>query len=201
MDKYKQAVCDVIDKNRDKIIAIGEKILNNPEMGFKEFKTSKYVTELYKEIGLKDITHHSITGVKGWVKGKSDKARIAVIGELDAVLSPLHPYADKETGAAHACGHNAQIASLIGCAIGLINSKAINSLDGDICFFAVPAEEHVETEYRNKLIKDGKISYLSGKQDLIATGAFDDIDMDLMTHSEKNDPTPRIVINCTSLVL
>ena len=196
---YKQTVCDVIDKNRDKIISIGEKILNNPEMGFKEFKTSELVDELFQEIGLKDITHHAITGVKGWLKGKSNKICIAILGELDAVLSPNHPYADKQTGAAHACGHNTQIAALIGTAIGFKTSQILDKLDGHICFFAVPAEEHVEIEYRKELLKEGKISYLSGKQELIVSGAFDDIDMALMTHSETNSPIPRVVVNGTAM--
>ena len=199
MENCKQAVCDAIDKNRDRIISIGEQILNHPEMGFKEFKTSELVDELFREIGLKDITHHAITGVKGWLKGKSDKANVAILGELDAVLSPNHPYADKQTGAAHACGHNTQIAALIGTAIGLKTSQILEKLDGNICFFAVPAEEHVEIEYRKELVKEGKISYLSGKQELITSGAFDDIDMALMTHSETNSPVPRVVVNGTAM--
>ena len=42
--------------------------------------------------------------------------KIAVMGELDAVVSPQHSYADPVTGAAHACGHNAQIAAMLGVA-------------------------------------------------------------------------------------
>ena len=195
MENYKQAVCAAIDQNKDRIIAIGEQILHNPELGYKEFKTSKLVDEVFKEIGLQDITHHAITGVKGWARGGSHKARVALIGELDAVLSPAHPFADPATGAAHSCGHNTQIAALLGCAMGLLHSGVMEKLDGDLCFFATPAEEYVEIEYRKELVKQGKITYLGGKQELIATGAFDDIDMAVMTHSETNSPVPRVVVD------
>lgn len=195
IEMNKQAVCAAIDKNKDKIISVGEQILHNPELGYKEFKTSKLVDALFREIGLQDITHHAVTGVKAWAKGRSHKSKVALIGELDAVLCPAHPFADPATGAAHSCGHNTQIASLFGCAMGLLSSGVMEQLDGDLCFFATPAEEYVEIEYRKELIRQGKISYISGKQELIASGAFDDIDMAVMTHSETNAPVPRVVVD------
>lgn len=194
MDRLKQAVCAVIDENREKILQIGKQILHHPELGYKEKKTSALVNTLFQELGLSDITHHAVTGVKAWGRGRSRKASVAVIGELDAVLSPAHPCADPVTGAAHSCGHNTQIAAMIGCAVGLLYSRVLEGLDGDVCFFATPAEEYVEIEYRKQLIKEGKVSYLGGKQELIATGAFDDIDMAMMTHSETNAPVPRVVV-------
>lgn len=195
MNTLKQIVCNTIDKNKEKIIALGEEILKNPELGYKEFKTSELVRTLFHELGLENITEHAITGVKGWAKGSSSEVKIALIGELDAVLCPAHTFADPKTGAAHSCGHNTQIASLIGCAMGLLSSGVMQQLEGDVCFFATPAEEYVEIEYRKELIKQNKISYLGGKQELIASGAFDDIDMAIMTHSETNSPSPRVVVN------
>ena len=35
----KKQIIDVIEANKDAIIACGEYILNNPELGFKEYKT------------------------------------------------------------------------------------------------------------------------------------------------------------------
>ena len=39
----KNSIIKAIDDNKDAIINCGEYILQNPEMGFKEFKTSTYV--------------------------------------------------------------------------------------------------------------------------------------------------------------
>ena len=37
---------------------------------------------------------------------------MAVLGELDGLLVPNHPNAVAETGGAHACGHNGQLAAI-----------------------------------------------------------------------------------------
>lgn len=191
MDPLKQAACAAIDAHREEIIAIGEDILRHPELGYREQRTSALVQDRFAALGLSDLSFPALTGVKGWMHGRSRGVSVAVMGELDAVLSPLHPYADPQTGAAHACGHNAQIAALLGCVMGLAAVR--EQLDGSVCFLAAPAEEYCEIEYRSALRAEGKIRYLGGKQQLIAEGAFDDIDMAMMVHSETNPPTPRIV--------
>ncbi len=193
MDECKKIVCNAIDRNRDKIFSVGREILRHPELGYREQATGNRVESTFRELGLQSITRPALTGVKGWARGRSHKAGIALIGELDAVLSPTHPFADPVTGAAHACGHNTQIAALLGCAAALTSTGVMNSLDGDVCFFATPAEEYLELEYRKGLIRQGKISWIGGKQELISIGAFDDIDMAVMTHSETDAPVPRIV--------
>ncbi|PNT92555.1 amidohydrolase [Clostridium thermosuccinogenes] len=199
LDELKKTVCAAIDANREKIIQIGEEIYKHPELGYQEHKTSDFISLLFSELGLKNISRHAITGVRGLIPGRSHEICLAVMGELDAVICPSHPFADPASGAAHACGHNAQLASMIGCAIGLTESGAMEQLDGDICCFATPAEEYVQIEYRKQLMDQGKISYLGGKQQLIASGAFDDIDLAMMVHSETNAPAPRVVVNGSAM--
>lgn len=194
MDDLKAAVCAAVDAEREKILAVGEKILRTPELGYREKETSALALALFRELGLQDITRPAVTGVKGWARGRSHASRVALIGELDAVCCPGHPHADPATGAAHACGHNAQIAALYGCGLGLSAAGAMGKLDGDLCFFAAPAEEYVEIEYRRGLIRAGKIAHIGGKQELIAEGAFDDVDMAMMVHSETDCPAPRVVV-------
>ena len=119
-------------------------------------------------------------------RGGKPGPTVALMGELDALLVPDHPRANPETGAAHACGHNAQIAGLLGAAAGLSADGVAEQLSGNVGFFAVPAEEYVEINYRLGLVKQGKTSFLTGKQELIELGLFDDVDMALMCHT-KND--------------
>ena len=106
-------------------------------------------------------------------------------------VSYTHLDVYKRQGAAHACGHNAQIAAMLGAAMGLCLSGAMEQLDGDLAFLAVPAEEFVELEYRQKLRDEGKVEFVGGKQQLIAEGAFDDVDMAMMVHSMPGAPTPQ----------
>lgn len=190
MQELKQAVCAAIDAKQEEIIAIGEDILRHPELGYREVRTSALVKEQFERLGLTGLSFPALTGVKGWLRGRGG-VTVAVMGELDAVLSPLHPFADPLTGAAHACGHNGQIAAMLGCAMGL--SAVRESLGGDVCFLAAPAEEYCELAYRSELRQQGKIRYFGGKQQMIAEGAFEDIDMAMMVHSETNAAGAHVV--------
>lgn len=182
-DALKASVCAAIDECRDEIIGIGESIMDAPELGFKEHRTASRVKDVFTSVGLPLEDELAITGVRAVLQGARPGPTVALMGELDALQVPDHPRADPATGAAHACGHNAQIAGLMGAAMGLARSGVSEQLAGNVVFFAVPAEEYVEIAYRIGLVKDGKTSFLTGKQELIHLGLFDDIDMAMMIHS------------------
>ncbi len=181
--ELKKAVFDAIDNNRDKIISLGESIFREPELGYKEFKTAEKVKAAFDEIGIEYKDGVAITGVIGKMHGKESKMNVALMGELDAVISPDHPFANSVTGAAHSCGHFAQIAAMVGVAYALRDSGVMEHLSGDVSFMAVPAEEGVELEWRSEMMKQGKISFLGGKQNFIKLGAFDDVDVMVMQHT------------------
>lgn len=188
----KEAACAEIDAHREALIAFGEDILAHPELGYKEHRTSEKVRQALCTLGITDITACALTGLKAWLK-KAPGPAVAVIGELDAVISPQHPMADPQTGAAHACGHNAQLAALLGTAYGL--RSVSTALDGGVCLIAAPAEEYIEIGWRSQLVSKGMLSYLGGKQQMIFEGVFDDIDMAMMVHSETDAPCSRIVVD------
>jgi amidohydrolase len=182
-DDIKRAVCEAIDRQSEKIVKVGETIRKNPELGFKEFKTSRLVEETMREIGLEPTGGLALTGVRGVARGKSDGPTFALLGELDGLVVAGHPVADPATGAAHACGHNAQIAGLLGAAMGLIGAKAFEHLAGRVVFFAVPAEEYGDVAWRVEQARAGKLEFLGGKPELLRLGHFDDVDMAMMIHT------------------
>ncbi len=200
MDKemWKRKVCEAIDAHAEKIRAICEAINDEPELGFKEVKTAEKVANFMRALGVDPETGLAVNGVKGRAKGGKPGPTAAVLGELDAVGCPTNPKANPLTGAAHACGHNMQISTMLGAACGIMKSGVLDELSGDVVFFAVPAEEYIELEYRKQLVKEGKIHFLSGKGELIYEGAFDDIDMAMQMHSDKNTPTATVSIGETS---
>ena len=106
---------------------------------------------------------------------------VGILGELDAILVPESPVADAQTGAAHGCGHNAQIASMTGAGLGL--QPIMQYLDGDVMLFAVPAEECIQIEERLELRANGELEFIIGKPELVRLGAFEDIDMVTITHT------------------
>ena len=195
--QLKQQACAAIDTNREAIITFGKACRATPELGFAEHVTSAAIKTQLEATGVKDIRPVALTGHKGWLYGKNHNAKVMIMGELDAVVSPGHPHANPQTGAAHACGHDAQLAVLAGCAVA-INAVA-QHLDGDVCFTAAPAEEFIQIEKRQALRREGKIAWLSGKQQMIAEGAFDDIDIAMMVHAETNYPGAHIVTGGASL--
>ena len=182
-EELKSKVCREIDNGSEEIIGVARAILANPEPGFREEKTSRLVVQKFTELGIDYRDGLGITGVKGMVSGGAGGPTVAVLGELDSLIVPDHPSADPETGAAHACGHHCQIGMLISVAAGLIRSGVLSSLSGRVALVAVPAEEYIEIEFRDNLRRDGKLFFLGGKPELIKLGAFDDIDMAMMTHT------------------
>jgi amidohydrolase len=197
-DELKTMACREIDRRKDEIIKTALDILENPETGFREIKTSRLVSNKFNELGLTPNEGLALTGVKGSLSGAGEGPAVAILGELDSLIVPDHPKADGETGAAHACGHHAQIGTLIGAAIAFVHSGVMPFLGGKVVFMAVPAEEYIEINFRNGLRKEGKISYLAGKQELIKLGAFDDIDLAMMTHNHSNPGGKKLGVGGTS---
>jgi len=186
-DALKQKVCEAIDRHGNEIIELGETILHHPETGFNESKTSKLVAETMARIGLEPQTGLALTGVKGRIRGARPGPRLAIVGELDSLRTSDHPHADKHTGAAHSCGHNAQVAGMLGVAMGIAGAQAQDLLSGELVFFAVPAEEFIDVEERLRRKQNGDIEFLLGKPELVAKGHFDDIDMAMMIHVGSHD--------------
>ena len=180
----KQRVYAAIDARADEIVALGERIRTNPELGFKETKTAALVEDTLRRVGLVPKTGLALTGVRADAPGRAgDGPTFALLGELDGLVVHGHPDADPATGAAHACGHNAQVAGLLGAAMGLADAGAFDHLAGRVAFFAVPAEEYGDIEWRVEQVRAGRLEFLGGKPELLRLGHFDDVDLAMMIHT------------------
>jgi len=183
-DELRRRVYEAIDRRAEEIVGLGERIASHAEMGFKEVKTARLVRETLEGLGLEARAGLAMTGVRADARGRGGEGpTFALIGELDGLRVTGHPKADPETGAAHACGHNAQVAGMLGAAMGLLDAKAFDHLAGCIVFFAVPAEEGGDIEWRQGQIQAGALEFPCGKQELIRLGHFDDVDLAMMIHT------------------
>ena len=181
-EELKEKVVKAIEENKDIIIAAGRKIYSNPEFGYKEFETTKTVKEFFKnEFNIETEDKIAYTGCRARINEDKEGPKIALLGELDGISCSEHCDANS-IGASHTCGHNVQIAGMLGAAVGLIKSGVYKELDGKIDFMATPAEEFIELAYRSKLKEEGHIKFFGGKQELIRRGAFDDVNMAMMFH-------------------
>ena len=180
IDETGQRILRLIDVHKDQIIAFAEDIAVHPEPGYEDFRTAGKTAEVLKNLGYKVTEHLARTGVKG-TKSIKEGPSLTVIGELDAIGCHSHPNANPVTGVAHACGHHAQMAAMIGCAIAMADPDVQECLAGTVNFLAVPAEEYIDADKRARLKKEG-IEFCCGKSEMIRTGVFDDTDIALTTH-------------------
>lgn len=193
--QLKEDLCETIDDHRDDIIEFAKSVEAEPELGYKETKTTNKVTTAFEQMGLDVETELAVTGARA--RYGDGEFVVAILGELDALINEQHPKANPRTGACHACGHHAQLAHLIGTAYAFTATDGIdiNELDAAIEFIGVPAEEYLDLEYRRSLIDSGEIEFFGGKQELIKRGYFSDVDCAAMIHAADDTPEREITSN------
>ncbi|MCI5928029.1 MAG: amidohydrolase [Pseudoflavonifractor capillosus] len=180
-----QRVQEAIDRNRTLILDAERYLWEHPETGYHEWKAHAYLKEKMEAMGYEVKEAGNIPGFYAELDlGKAGPC-VAVLGEMDALTCPEHPCADPETGAVHACGHHTQCAALLGVAAALREPGVTDGLCGKIKLMAVPAEEIIELEFRESLVRQGVVRYLQGKPEFICRGYFDDVDMAMLIHAGK----------------
>jgi amidohydrolase len=177
---------ECLEKRLPEIIKIGEDIYRNPEPGFQEHNTAALAAKKLESLGL--IVNHDpdIPVVTAYMDTGKPGPVIAVMGEMDCVVCFEHPDCT-ENGYVHACGHHVQVADMIGCAALLKDSGLLKDMCGKIKFMAVPAEEHIQQDFRMDLVRKGKLTFTGGKTELVYRGFFDDVDMAMMVHVLESD--------------
>jgi amidohydrolase len=196
-DETKSHAYRAIDAGGDEAVKIAKEILANPESGYREHNTAKVTASEFRRLGIPFQEGLAITGMKAILDTGRPGPTVAVIGELDSHIVSGHPHAASTTNAAHACGHHTQIGMLVAVAAALQTPGIMENLSGRIALIAVPAEEYIEIEYRNELRRQGKIEFLVGKSEFIKLGAFDDVDMAIMTHTDNQEPNAKFNVGGT----
>ncbi|HWQ85141.1 amidohydrolase [Brevundimonas sp.] len=133
-----------------RVVAWRRDIHAHPELGFAETRTAALVAEHLRALGMEVRTGVGKTGVVGVLRGGRPGRTVALRSDMDAlpVLEATGlPFASTATGTyqgntvpvAHACGHDAHIAMLMGAAEVLAGMKA--DIAGTVVFIFQPAEE------------------------------------------------------------
>lgn len=178
-----EKIRETVEKSRDLILETQNYIWANPETGYRERKTSKYLEDVFIRLGYDIVRAGDIPGFYTVIDTGRPGPEILILGEMDALLCAGHPDADPESGAVHCCGHSAQSAALVGIAAALRDPALLEMLCGKIRLCAVPAEELLEIEYRSQLREQGVIKYFGGKPEFLRRGYFDGVDLALMVHT------------------
>lgn len=152
---------------QDEFITWRRQIHSNPELGFEEFATTRFITEKLEKWGIETCPNGDKTGVIGTLKGELHGTKtIALRADIDAlpmIEDTGLDFASKNAGMCHACGHDLHAATLLGTAKMLCEYK--KSLAGAVRFIFQPAEET-----------------LGGSKSMIGNGALDNVDCILGAH-------------------
>ncbi|WP_186420633.1 amidohydrolase [Bosea sp. CS1GBMeth4] len=124
------------------VVAWRHHIHANPELGFQEVETARFVAAKLRSFGLEVQEGIGGTGVVGTLRSGSGTRAIGLRAELDAlpvVERTGLPYASRKDGVMHACGHDGHSAMLLGAAKLLSETP---DFDGTVHFIFQPAEEN-----------------------------------------------------------
>jgi len=170
LSKNKKEIVVSIERQKDRLIEISDKIWEAAETSLQEFKSSKYLSDYAEENGftvergVADIPT-AFTATYG-----SGRPYIGIMGEYDAnagISQKRQP--TKETrikgGAGHGCGHNLFGTASLGAAIAIKELIEKGEISGTVIFFGTPAEETI-----------------FAKVWMVRAGLFDDLDVCMDWH-------------------
>lgn len=170
MNDDKKVAIEWIEKNKERIIEISNKIWEYAELGFIENKSSKLLASELESNGFNvdlGVAEIPTAFVATWGKGKPV---IGIMGEYDALpglSQKAVPYKEpiKENAPGHGCGHNIHGTSGMGGALAAKAAMEKAGIKGTLKFFGCPAEE-----------------MLSGKAWMVKAGIFEGTDACLSHH-------------------
>ncbi len=141
-----QEVRRIAGQISNEVIFYRRHLHQNPELSFKEFKTSEFIAQtlISKNIQVEYVKEGiAQTGLVAYIKGKNpEKKQVALRADMDAL--PIQEqnsvdYKSENEGIMHACGHDVHSSSLLGTAIILNDLK--NEFEGTVKLVFQPGEE------------------------------------------------------------
>lgn len=137
-----QLIKDKSNSLASKLVEIRRHLHQNPELSYQEFETTKYLTNFLKPAVDEIRTEYAETGVVGIIQGNQPGPVVALRGDIDAlpiVEETGLPFASKNKGVMHACGHDSHATVALGA--GLILSEIKDQLQGTVKIILQPGEE------------------------------------------------------------
>lgn len=149
-----------VEAIREQIISWREEFHQYPEIGMEEYRTAKRIKEELDKMG---ICWEAVgeTGVVGYIGDKAKGKIIALRADVDALCVEEKtglPFASKNPGVMHACGHDAHIAGLLGAAKVIKAHEA--ELKGMVKLIFQPSEENCKGA--NLMIDNGILDDVEG---------------------------------------
>ena len=157
-----------VDEISSRVVDRRRYLHERPELSFQESETSAFiVAELERIGGFAEISRPTPTSVVADLRGGLPGPRIAVRSDHDAL--PIEeatglPFASKNPGVMHACGHDGHTSMMLGVAEVL--APLADSLTGEVRF----------------LFEHGEEALPGGASQMVAAGAMEGVDRVLGQH-------------------
>ena len=132
-----------ISEMYDEMVVWRKHLHKNPELGFEEHETAKFISKKLEEWNIKHHTGIGKTGIVAIIEGKnnSNSKSIGLRADIDAL--PIQEknnfeYKSVNEGISHKCGHDGHTTLLLGAAKYLSEN---NNFNGTVNLIFQPAEE------------------------------------------------------------
>lgn len=133
---------EAAERHNDYIVAQRRRFHAHPELSFEEKETTAAIRGELEAMGIPVETFPDYYGLIGTISGASPGPVVMLRADIDALPSVEKtglPFASKNEGKMHACGHDAHIAMLLGAA--KILSEIKEDLRGTVKLLFQSAEE------------------------------------------------------------
>lgn len=165
------------EKIYEKVKSYREHLHIHPELSYKEYNTSKFVSDTLSKLGIEN-SFIGDTGVVALISGNHHEKNapcIALRADLDAL--PIQeendvPYKSKIDGVMHACGHDVHTSILLGAAEIIHQNR--NELNQPIKLIFQPGEEK-NPGGATYIIRDGGLENPKVKK-MVALHVFPDLE-------------------------
>lgn len=176
------SLADKINAVYDDVIAHRRWLHENPELSGQERNTSAYIADCLRKIGLTPTENVGGYGVTALIEGCAPGKCVGLRADFDALSLSEEtglPYASKNPGVAHACGHDVHTAMLLGAAQVLYALR--DRFSGSVKLIFQPSEENATDSGAKRMIADGVLNDPS-------------VDMVLAQHVSPHYPTGTIAL-------
>lgn len=138
----KEELFKKLNEKQSRMVEIRRYLHEHPELSFHEENTAKYIADFYQKLDCDVRTHVGGNGVVVTIDTLKPGKTLAIRADFDAL--PIHeetglPFASKNEGVMHACGHDGHTAYMLILAESLIEMK--DELTGKIVILHQHAEE------------------------------------------------------------
>lgn len=145
--KNTDRVWDLVDARRDDYVGLSDRVFDQPEIAYTEFKSVAEHKKMLEQEGFR-ITE-GVAGIPTAIVGEAgdEGPVIAILGEFDALpelgqVAGVAEHQPVETGGAgHGCGHNLLGSAALMAASAVKDYLAEQGIKGRVRYYGCPAEE------------------------------------------------------------